>query len=108
MISVDGSQNFLCVTPFVSQPFPHIYTRLHSCVSTDAVTEFHIGYADLGSWPVYCVSLDRFFFFRGIAGLKADVAWNFLSLFCCILYIGSCLCDELVSHSESSRMCECA
>jgi len=34
---------FLCVNLFVTQPFRHIYTRLHSCVNTDAVTEFHIG-----------------------------------------------------------------
>jgi len=45
------AKTFLCVTLFVSKPFPHIYSRLHSCVKTDAVTEFHIGYKDLGNWP---------------------------------------------------------
>ena len=40
---------FLCVNLFVTPPFRHIYTRLHSCVSTDAVPEFRIGYAYLGS-----------------------------------------------------------
>ena len=42
-------KTILCVTIIVCQPFRHIYTPLHSCVSTDALTEFHIGYANLGS-----------------------------------------------------------
>jgi hypothetical protein len=42
MISVDWIKTFLCVTLFVSQQFPHIYTRLHSWVSRETVTEFHI------------------------------------------------------------------
>ena len=45
-------KTFHCVTLFVSQPFRHIFTRLHSWVRTDSVTYFHIGYAELGSWPV--------------------------------------------------------
>ena len=34
-------------------------------------------------------------------------AWNFLSLFCCVLCIGNGLCDELVTYSESCRVCMC-
>jgi hypothetical protein len=51
MISVDWSQTVHCVTLLVFQLFRHFNSRLHSCVSTDALTKFHIGYADLGSWP---------------------------------------------------------
>jgi len=46
------SKTFLCVTRFVSQLFRRIYTRLHKSVSTDAVTEYHIGYSNHGSWSI--------------------------------------------------------
>jgi len=50
LFQVTEDKMFLCVTLFVSHLFRHIYTRLHSWICTDAVTEFHAGYADLGSW----------------------------------------------------------
>jgi hypothetical protein len=52
MISVEWRQNLSLYNSFVSHLYRHIYTRLHSWVSTDPVTEFYIGYADLVSWPV--------------------------------------------------------
>jgi hypothetical protein len=87
--STEG-RTFLCVTLFVAQKFPHIYTRLHSSVSADVVTEFHIGYAELGSWPVIQIW-----------------GWNSLSLVFLCVYSG--LLDRLVTRSDEScrRVCEC-
>ena len=94
--STEG-KTFLCVTLSFSQQIRHICTRLHSSVSTDAVTEFHTGYADLGSWPFYCVDLHRFHSWD--CGFESR-------LFCSVLCISSGLWDELVTLSEKScRVC---
>ena len=76
-------KTFLSVTLYVTQLFQHIYTRLHSWFSTDVVTEYHIGYADLGSWSVECVSLHRFISWN--CRFESIYAHGIFFLFLCVL-----------------------
>ena len=95
------AKTFLCVTLFVSQPFLHVYTRLHSCVSTDAMTDFHIVYADLGSWT---------FSFVGSRVWIQICAWNFLPLIslCCILVAANGTSWSLIrNHPVCVCVCVC-
>jgi hypothetical protein len=109
MISVDWSQNFSLCNSSVSQLFQHIYTRLPSWVITDAVTECYIGYADLGSWQIYCVFLHRFLSWNFGFEFRFAYGFSFLCFVVCrvlvMAYTTSC---SLIPRSpDILRVCVC-